>query len=365
MVEMLAVAAMLLYAVVAVSVVIGGNKEIPRDTRLQSVSVVIAAHNEAENIGRLLNSLAQQDYPSELWECILINDRSTDRTLEIIEEYKNRIPNLALIDIVEKGIRLSGKMNALAVGMKNVRREIVILTDADCQLPPEFIRERVQSFADEVVLVGGPVIIDEAVSPGIFTVMQGLDWLYLGAVAGGLTQLNFPSSIFGNNLSFRKTVYDAIGGYEALPFTVTEDFALVQAFHQRGSGQIRFSQDNKNGMVITQPEKTVRQFMRQRIRWVSGGKKAPGVAGIAGAISIFANGLALFNIFILGWPGLALLGFLILMDGTILWPVLRKAGKAKWFIWLPLYKLFQISYTFVLAVFLVLPLKIRWKDQIF
>ena len=63
------------------------------------VSVVIAARNEAENIPHLLNYLTNQTYPKNLYEIIIVNDRSLDNSKNMLEKYENKIENLKVITI--------------------------------------------------------------------------------------------------------------------------------------------------------------------------------------------------------------------------------------------------------------------------
>ena len=65
-----------------------------------SVSVVIAAKNEENNIHRLISCLSKQNYPKDKYEIIIANDKSTDKTLNIINNIKN-VENLKIINIVE------------------------------------------------------------------------------------------------------------------------------------------------------------------------------------------------------------------------------------------------------------------------
>ena len=67
-----------------------------------------------------------------------------------------------------------------------------------------------------------------------FSGMQAIDFVYLLIVAAGTINLGYPISCIGNNMSYRKKAYLETGGYEKLPFSVTEDFNLLMAIARLG-----------------------------------------------------------------------------------------------------------------------------------
>jgi glycosyltransferase involved in cell wall biosynthesis len=104
-----------------------GESLIPNTT----ISVVIAARNEASNIGLLIRKIAAQKFPKQNLEVIIIDDKSTDETADIIKEsikkYANHLPIHYLY--IKKG---DGKKAAIAQGVASARHELIVTTDADC-----------------------------------------------------------------------------------------------------------------------------------------------------------------------------------------------------------------------------------------
>ena len=115
----------------------------------KSVSLVIAARNEAHNLEKLLNSIFNQNYTN--FEVILVNDRSEDNSLEILEKFKNNNPakNFHFISIKEKPQNCNGKKYALHIGIKAAKNEIILLTDADCLPKDEFWVEKMANSFDK------------------------------------------------------------------------------------------------------------------------------------------------------------------------------------------------------------------------
>ena len=104
--------------------------------------------------------------------------------------------------------------------------------------------------------------------------MQAIDFIYLLLVGGGTINLGIPISCIGNNMSFRKKAYDEIGGYEALPFSVTEDFTLLRAIYKLKKYKILFPLE-KDALVTSIPCPDFKSLYRQKKRWAVGGLGVP------------------------------------------------------------------------------------------
>jgi cellulose synthase/poly-beta-1,6-N-acetylglucosamine synthase-like glycosyltransferase len=121
-----------------------------------AITVLIAAHNEEAVIADIIKALLEVDYPPENLTIIPVNDRSTDRTREIIDEFVERYPR------IEPFHRVSGKPGkaaALKDAMQRVETEIVLIFDADYIPGKALIRQLVVPFFDpEVGAVMGRVV---------------------------------------------------------------------------------------------------------------------------------------------------------------------------------------------------------------
>lgn len=102
------------------------------------ISLIIATNNEESVIGALLNSLERLTYNPMRFEVIIVDD-STDATIKILEEGKERVQNLKVI----RGNMTGSKGAALNLAIKNLRRDTtwVIVLDADIILPPDIIEQ--------------------------------------------------------------------------------------------------------------------------------------------------------------------------------------------------------------------------------
>src|SRR5262249_33713215 len=151
----------------------------------------------------------------EKLEAVIVNDGSTDRTREIAEEMARSHTWMKVISTHHGEGNLLGKTNAVSAGIDISRGEILMFTDADCTIPPEWVREAVKCFDEKAGIVGGFTILE---SHRTFEGMQALDWIFLFGVSSATAGWGIPLTAIGNNLSVRRSSYDATGGFRNIPF---------------------------------------------------------------------------------------------------------------------------------------------------
>lgn len=126
------------------------------DSELPSVSVFIPMHNEENVAANVLDLLIKADFPKEKLEIIPINDNSTDKTAEILDEYASKYPQ---IKVLHRKSDERGKPVALNDAIEMAKGEIVIIFDADYLPPKGILRDIAVSFSDpEVGAVMGRVV---------------------------------------------------------------------------------------------------------------------------------------------------------------------------------------------------------------
>ncbi|NOX88068.1 MAG: glycosyltransferase, partial [Calditrichaeota bacterium] len=219
------------------------------------VAVLIAMRNEQEYIADCLTSLSRQDYDPAFFDVFILDDRSADRSPEIARKFTRRFSNFHLISVKNDLPGLKGKMNVLAQGLKLIDHELVLITDADCAAPKTWISRMVSYFSPGVGMVGALTVLypfDEiAVSDpqkNLFAKVQALDWIFLQTLASANSNAGKPITILGNNFAFRKKTYEQVGGFEAIGFSVTEDFALMEAVRKKTSWKIIHTLDPENSI---------------------------------------------------------------------------------------------------------------------
>lgn len=232
------------------------------------VTIIIPARNEEQNLDRCIASLKKLTYPHELLQIIIVNDRSTDRTADIIDEAAKQWPVLTALHRSDEHARdnLRGKPGALQYGADHATGEILLFTDADCVVSEAWIQTMTSPFADESVgMVCGFTTIEHSTAFGL---LQDVEWLYTHSMAQGALTNGHILGCFGNNMAVRMQDFVAIGGYHSVAFSITEDLALLQAMVRSGH-TVRYI-CSADAAVESLPCLTLREYIQQKQRWVRG-----------------------------------------------------------------------------------------------
>lgn len=328
------------------------------ETEPPFVSVIIAARNEEKNILKCLNSLDEINYPKEKLEIILVNDESTDRTEEIIKQFINPKPHYLLINS-DANLKLIGKAKPLAEGIKHAKGDLIFITDADCTIQKDWIKKTASFYNDDVAMVNGFTIPK---TYGAFSGIQSIDFIFLLFVAGGSANLGVPISCIGNNISFRKSVYDELGGFERLGPSVTEDFLLLNSIRKLKKYRIIFLLDRKT-FVTTEPCKTIKELFHQKKRWAVGGIQAPYSGLLIMGWAFLTSLLTILTPLFFSAVWLYLFAFKFLIDFFVSLMIHREIGITRQLKYFPLFFLYQTLYVVLLPFVVLLNRKVYWKGR--
>jgi 1,2-diacylglycerol 3-beta-glucosyltransferase len=330
-----------------------------------TVSILIAARNEEKRLTMCLESIARLEYPRELLEVLILDDRSTDATSEIAGRFSSRYDYFKTVRIDSEIPGLRGKINALAQGIRRSTGEIILITDADCRVPTRWVTEFVKYFAPGVGLTGSMTLLESAASTGhsLFSQVQNLDWIFLQGVAAGIAGLGLPVTVLGNNFAFRRRAYDDTGGFTAIGFSLAEDMKLMQAIQQRG-WKIRYPLQAGNA-VYSEPLTTLGEFYRQRLRWVKGSITASWTGYALMSASFLAHAAIIAAVLIGRWnlPLVLSAAMVLLSDFIFINRLLKRFGLVKKLIYFPLFEIFYVLYTVVFAVLFFMPAGVTWKGR--
>lgn len=233
----------------------------PEKSKNIFVSVIIPARNESDNLPDLLEKISSQDYPSEFFEVIVVDDNSNDRTFEIASNYTG-IRNFKVL--TNKG---KGKKSALLTGVENASGELVFTTDADCRTGKSWI-STVASFyrVHKPDLIIGPVSLEPM--KGFSGGFQELEFLSLQGVTAGSAVGGQPSMCNGANLAFTRETYlknaDRINPEEVSG----DDMFLLQNIKKKKGSAIMWLESSE-ATVVTKGKTSFLSFLKQRSRWIS------------------------------------------------------------------------------------------------
>ena len=339
----------------------GKNYKKLQDDKLPSVTVVVAARDEEKNIPDCLQSLDKLIYPEGKIEILIVNDHSTDSTGKIIESFIKDKPRFKML-IPEGSIgSLKGKTNALANAIKISSGEVILTTDADCIVSPTWAKTIASYYKDDVGFVGGFTTQEDY---SAFAGMQAIDFVYLLTVAAGSINLGKPLSCIGNNMSYRKSVYQEIGGYEGLPFSVTEDFNLLMAIHDMKRYKIIYPLD-ENALVTSKACPNWKTLYWQKKRWGVGGMKSDLIGYSVMAWGYIVHGSMLLLPFFFSLSVLYLSVFKILIDYYFVKPVFNKLKLKMRFTHFIAFEIYFIVYVLILPFVVLSNRKVKWKGRTF
>ncbi len=238
-----------------------------KSTEKPFVSIVISAHNEADNIERCLKSILDQSYPHDLYEIILVNDRSSDNTGDLSRNLNRKKTGIIVIDVESVPTGIHPKKHAISLGVSSARGIIIIETDADVLVGYSWIEKTVEKFLPDVGLVVGSSTIRKK-NNSILENIQAVDFLLLVASAQGALGHGTPMGATGQNLAYRKKVFEEVGGLELSTRRYVSNDILFLTKVSKSDWKI-VGNTNLEAIVSTLAVVGWKELFSQRTRWAS------------------------------------------------------------------------------------------------
>lgn len=173
------------------------------------VSVVICARNEAENLEKNLPFILSQHY--DCFEVIVVNDNSSDNSLEILLEFQLKFDNFTVVNLQQA--TLPGKKEALSAGIKQSRFDIVLLTDADCRPASKYWIDQMQEAINGSIEIGlghGPFFSDKS----FLNFFIRFESISTAITYHSFSLAGIPYMGVGRNLIYRKSLFEKAGGFQ-------------------------------------------------------------------------------------------------------------------------------------------------------
>ncbi|MES1197710.1 MAG: glycosyltransferase [Chitinophagaceae bacterium] len=228
------------------------------------ISVVIAARNEEENIGKLLRALQEQTYPKDLFEVIVVDDNSEDKTASVVKEF----PGVKLLQLKGDAIN-SYKKKAIETGIAAASGEWIVTTDADCMPAKEWL-QTIASFQKEKhsIFIAAPVSLISS-NQGLLSIFQQLDFMVLQGITAASVYKNIHSMCNGANLAYERKAFYEVNGFIGIDSVASgDDMLLMHKIWKKYPQQVHYLR-SKQAIVTSEIMKTWKDFFNQRIRWAS------------------------------------------------------------------------------------------------
>lgn len=229
------------------------------------ISVIVCAKNEEENVKEFIPILAQQDYPT--FELVLIDDASSDETLEVFETFEAQYPNIKLVKVKNNEAFWGNKKYALTLGIKAAKYEHLLFTDADCfPLTKDWISSMAAHFDNKNKIVlgyGGYIKIAGSFLNKIIryetvlTAMQYFSWAKIGQPYMGV----------GRNLAYKKEVFFNVNGFiNHIQIRSGDDDLFINQTANKDNTTIAYE---PSSFTYSQPKTTFGEWFKQKRRHVA------------------------------------------------------------------------------------------------
>jgi cellulose synthase/poly-beta-1,6-N-acetylglucosamine synthase-like glycosyltransferase len=335
------------------------------------VTIIIPARNEEENIGNCLSDLLSQDYPLHLLEVVVVDDHSTDLTVEQVKGFAQSHPamSLRLIPTGATGNDQAFKKHSIRSGVDVSSGDLIITTDADTRLNPCWISSIVDFYERRhPKMIIGPVAFHE--DNTFFERLQSMEFSGLMAATAGSCKMGFPLMCNGANLAFERNAYlETWDKEDDLRYPSGDDLFLMMKIRKKyGARSVNYL-FTEEAVVSTKAKKSVREFFSQRLRWVSKSRGYTDHMVMAVAIVTWLFNFLLLSTLVAGifnlylfFFSLLLLGIKIILELPPVFRIMVLSGKTKlWYLY-PVTQVMNLVYVSLVGI-LGNVLSYEWKGR--
>lgn len=228
------------------------------------VSVLVCARNEAEHLPRLLNSLLASDYDLRKVEILVGDDQSTDDTKKVIENFAQANSCIKYKNIEEQKDGLIAKGNVLAQLVDAASFEKILIIDADMKVTSLWLK-KMTTLLGQYDLVSGLTMVDKDFHRPY---IQFFDWTVVLHSMKVMADAGSAIAILGNNMGFRLSAYNQLGGFRALGPSDVEDLGLLRMAQKAELSTFQYV--GKAGKAYTKGQEGWLAMLEQRCRWMNG-----------------------------------------------------------------------------------------------
>lgn len=236
--------------------------------RTPDVSVIICAKNESNNLKAFLPSILSQSYSN--FEVVLINDASSDTTLEVMEAFAEKHKNIKIVDVKSNEAFWGNKKYALTLGIKAATNEHLLFTDADCKpVSRNWISAMCSAFNTEKTIVLGYGGYSK-IRNSFLNKLIRFETLTTAIQYFSLAKRGMPYMGVGRNLAYtKKQFFDANGFMGHIKIKSGDDDLFINETATKNNTALCFL---KNSFTISIPKNTFKSWITQKRRHISTAK---------------------------------------------------------------------------------------------
>ncbi|WP_343589823.1 glycosyltransferase [Flavobacterium sp.] len=277
-----------------------------------SFTIVVPFRNEEENLPNLLNSISNLNYPTDLFEVILVDDNSIEKFQVLNSKFQ-----VSIIDNIR--VSNSPKKDAITTAMQHVKTDWVITTDADCIVSENWLltfdnyiqENKVSMLAGAVTYKCENSFLDH---------FQQLDLTSLQGATIGSFGLNNGFMCNGANFAYTKTLFESLNGFEGNDEIASgDDVFLLQKTIEKFPNEVHYLKAEE-AIVITRPTENWKPLFYQRVRWAAKTSSYKSTFGKFLGLIVFFGNLSF------------VIGFFLFLFGVWSYPIFLLFAFSKFFI---------------------------------
>jgi glycosyltransferase involved in cell wall biosynthesis len=226
------------------------------------VSVIVCAKNEAENVKKYVPLLAAQEYHD--YEIVLIDDASTDETLDIFEEFEKQYPNIKLVKVANNEAFWGNKKYALTLGIKAATKEYLLFTDSDCYpTDKKWIANMASQFTMQKTIVLGYGGYEKVKNSFLNKIIR-FDCALTATQYFAWAKLGRPFTGEGRNLAYKKEEFFKVNGFiNHMNIRTGEDALFINEAAHKKNTAVCFTPES---FTLSEAKKTYSAWLAQKRR---------------------------------------------------------------------------------------------------
>lgn len=246
----------------------GDTNPYSQKSNSEGVTVMIAAHNEFQNLKVLIPKLFEQDY--KIFDVMIVDDRSTDRTKKLLGEMMAIYPRLRSVTIKYTPVHVTSKKFALTLGIKVAKHDVILLTDADC----------IPDTDQWIQKMTAPIREDEktfSIGFSGYGQKSGFlnNWIQFETLLTALFYMSFglwkkPFMAVGRNLCYRKSFFMEVKAFKGLWHIQGGDDDLF--VNQFATGRNTSIVLDPKANTTSIPKENLKEYLNQKKRHLHAGK---------------------------------------------------------------------------------------------
>lgn len=232
------------------------------------ISVIVCAKNEAENVKKFVPLLAEQNYPD--YEIVLIDDASSDETLELFEAFERQYSNIKLVKVQNNEAFWGNKKFALTLGIKAASKEYLLFTDADCYpTSKDWITNMSSRFTMHKTIVLGYSAYEKIKGSFLNKIIR-FETMLTATQYFAWAKMGRPYMGVGRNLAYKREEFFRVNGFiDHMSVRSGDDDLFINQAAKGSNTTVCYTTDS---FTVSEPKKTWKDWFNQKRRHVSTAK---------------------------------------------------------------------------------------------